>query len=322
MQLLFPPGLAYGVIKMDPSSMVKDLGLDDPVTLAAVAEMTPKKYLVYMEHPLDIPLPQSRWCRYSISPIGSSLRVEDKKNGLLPEMVVPIFPNTQFSTEKRPPVRPSRSFPSSHCFHWIDSLTNIRVRRRLDRQLFDDASAVSLNGQQHVAIQMAFSDDYERADRLLSDDSLSDDNASLVSGSTSSQASSVRSIPPDALHDPKVRQACSPLDPALYPPPPSISSGNSEVPIPPQSDDSFRRRVVHRPATPDSDSSSDMDLDDEMRQSVARDIAGLNLFGWDPDPTVPLIPLVDLWLELEEHICVEDIPSPVEWHKEEEKIVS
>ena len=57
MQLLFPSGLAYGVIKMDPSSMVKDLGLDDPDTLAAVAAMTPKKYLVYLEHVSRFPSP-------------------------------------------------------------------------------------------------------------------------------------------------------------------------------------------------------------------------------------------------------------------------
>ena len=227
-------------------------------------------------------------------------------------MVVPIFPNTQFSSEKRPPVRPSGRFPFSRCFHWIDNLTNIRVRRRHDRQLFDDAHAASLNGQQHVAIQMAFSDDYDRAEKSLLDDSASDDDASSSSssaeGSTSSRASSVRSIPPDALDDPKVRQACCPLDP----PPSYTSSGASEAPVPPQSNDSSRCHAVRRPATPDS----------EEKQSIVEDISGLNLFGWDIDPTVPLIPLVDLWLELEEHICAEDIPSPVDWHKEEEEIVS
>nr|VWO99202.1 Uncharacterized protein [Ganoderma boninense] len=309
MQLLFPSGLAYGVIQMDPHSMVMELGLDDTQTLAAVKEMKPKKYLVYLEHPLDVPLPQSRWCRYSASPIASSLRAEDKENGLLPDMVVPIYPNTQHSSEKRPPVRPSGNFPATNCFHWIDALTNVRVRRRPHGESFDDTRAVSLNGRQHVAIQMAFSDDYNRADKWLSDQGVCDDGESSASGSSSSSTSSVRSIPPDALHDPKVRQACSPLDFALYPPPTPTSSGDSDAPIPPQSDD--------------SDSSSDSDHERDVQRSIAREISGLNLFGWDPDPTVPLIPLVDLWLELDEHICAEDdLPSPLDWKKEEDEVVS
>ena len=157
---------------------------------------------------------------------------------------------------------------------------------------------------------MAFSNDYNRAGKSQSDDSASDDDASSSSseGSISSRASSVRSIPPGVLDDPKVRQACCSLDP----PPSYTLSGDSEASVPPQSNDSSRRHAARRPATPDS----------EEKQSIVEDISGLNLFGWDIDPTVPLIPLVDLWLELEEHICAEDIPSPVDWHKEEEEIVS
>ena len=50
MQLIFPSGLAYAVVRMDPVAMVKDLGLDDAETLNAVGAMTPKKYLVYLEY--------------------------------------------------------------------------------------------------------------------------------------------------------------------------------------------------------------------------------------------------------------------------------
>ena len=50
MQLIFPSGLAYAVVRMDPVAMVKDLGLDDAETLNAVEAMTPKKYLVYLEY--------------------------------------------------------------------------------------------------------------------------------------------------------------------------------------------------------------------------------------------------------------------------------
>lgn len=58
-------------------------------------------------------------------------------------------------------------------------------------------------------------------------------------------------------------------------------------------------------------------------QSIARDISGLNLFGGDLDLTVPFMPLVDLWLELEKHIYdKDDIPSLLDWDEENEEFVS
>ncbi|PIL33674.1 hypothetical protein GSI_04298 [Ganoderma sinense ZZ0214-1] len=61
---------------------------------------------------------------------------------------------------------------------------------------------------------------------------------------------------------------------------------------------------------------------DEKKQAIVEEISELNLLGWNPDPRFPLIPLVDLWLELEEHIPVDGILSPVDWYNEEEQIVS
>ena len=44
-----PPPRVYAVIQMDPGTMVKNLGLDDPESLSEVEKMSPKKYLVYIE---------------------------------------------------------------------------------------------------------------------------------------------------------------------------------------------------------------------------------------------------------------------------------
>ncbi len=38
----------YAVIRLDPISMVMDLGLDDPITLAEAKQMVTKRYLVYL----------------------------------------------------------------------------------------------------------------------------------------------------------------------------------------------------------------------------------------------------------------------------------
>ena len=44
-----PLPFVYAVIRIDPDTMVKDLGLDDLETLNDVRKIDPKKYLVYVE---------------------------------------------------------------------------------------------------------------------------------------------------------------------------------------------------------------------------------------------------------------------------------
>ena len=55
---IVPPPCVYAVIRMDPTSMVQNLGLDDLETLGEAGKMNPKKYLVYVE-----------WVRRFCSPI-------------------------------------------------------------------------------------------------------------------------------------------------------------------------------------------------------------------------------------------------------------
>ena len=251
---------------------------------------------------------------------------------MLPDMVVPIFPNTQCSSENRPPILPTSTFPLPNCFHWIENITKIRVQRRPHGELFDNSRSVRLNGRQHFALQRAFSDDYDRVVSSSASDS-GDDNTSATEGYAPSRTRSHLVIPSYALHDPKVRQACSPLGPLVHhrpSPDPAARSYDSQMSSgsPLRSDDSSHRRIIHRlPTLSESSSnssgiSSQTDLD-EKKQAIVEEISELNLLGWDPDPKFPLIPLVDLWLELEEHIPANgEIPSPVNWYKEEEQIVS
>lgn len=45
-----------------------------------------------------------------------------------------------------------------------------------------------------------------------------------------------------------------------------------------------------------------------------------NVFGWEPDPRFKFIPLVDVYIELEEHLSADSIPNPDELWQEQEKI--
>ena len=46
------------------------------------------------------------------------------------------------------------------------------------------------------------------------------------------------------------------------------------------------------------------------------DLRGYNLSGWDPDPTVLFLPLVDIWFELRDQLNESNIPSPLEFSEE------
>ncbi len=46
----------------------------------------------------------------------------------------------------------------------------------------------------------------------------------------------------------------------------------------------------------------------------------VDVFGWEPNARFKFIPLVDMWLDIDNHISADTIPSPVELWKEQEQI--
>ena len=78
-------------------------------------------------------------------------------------------------------------------------------------------------------MQLALSDDYDRADELLSDD----DGGRASSASSPPRTS--ESVPPDVLRNSKILQVCSPPAYTSF----LISSGDIPASIPPRSDDIF-----------------------------------------------------------------------------------
>ena len=240
------------------------------------------------------------------------------------------------SSEQRPPVQPTTSFPFPNCFHWIDNVTNIRVRRPPHGELFDNSRAISLGPEEHVSLQCTFSDDYDRVEEVPSDDK---DDESKPSSSSSWRTGSTAAVPFYALRDPvtfpEVLKACTPLDVSTYQssPPSTTSSASSDLVRSQRSSDRFNRDTPHpRSASPRPSDSPGYDSDESRSTSNAEfkeksshqdaELFALNIFGWDPDPTFPLIPLVDLWFELEEHLTADTIPSPVNWYEEARTIKS
>ncbi|RPD68980.1 hypothetical protein L226DRAFT_435205, partial [Lentinus tigrinus ALCF2SS1-7] len=156
--LVHPPN-RYAVIRTDPEAMLKDLGLDDPDTLKEAQCMLRKKYLVYLEWPGELPMPGMRWCRYYVSPIGTTLRPPDESSGITSDMVVPIAPN-KGHTPERQPIHPTPSFPFSNCYHWI--FNDVTVRLRVHTEGVEHDGAIKLPAAEHLAMKDAFSLDCER----------------------------------------------------------------------------------------------------------------------------------------------------------------
>ncbi|RPD57865.1 hypothetical protein L226DRAFT_472523 [Lentinus tigrinus ALCF2SS1-7] len=126
-RFLVAPHHRYAVIRTDPEAMAIDLGLDDPETIKEAQGMLRRKYLVYLEWPVELPMPGMRWCRYIVSPIGTALRPPDETRGITSDMVVPIAPNEGYNPERHS-IRPTPSFPFLNCYHWAFNNVVVRVR--------------------------------------------------------------------------------------------------------------------------------------------------------------------------------------------------
>ncbi|TFK84690.1 hypothetical protein K466DRAFT_496077, partial [Polyporus arcularius HHB13444] len=265
--LTFPPPFTYAVVRLDPVTMVKDLGLDDPATLAEVKGMSPRKYLVYIEWPAELPMPNSRWCKYDINPIATTLRPADEDSGVTPDMVLPIHPNTKHAHGPEP-VRPTPSFPFSNCYHWY--FNTLRARIRVHKAGYNESSAIF---QSSLAVNRRFEDAYHRSIALL------EKRGEMSTGNDSATSS----IPTSGLD----------LD-------------SSEVHM---LSELYRRLAVkHGLLTSMSPEDSYYDSDDDGGSD--------DLFGWDPDPATALLPLLDAWIDIADHISEDEIPSPVDFDSE------
>ncbi|RPD57907.1 hypothetical protein L227DRAFT_505988, partial [Lentinus tigrinus ALCF2SS1-6] len=123
---MLPTALKFVVVRMDPISMVSHLGLDS-IAISEATAMEPKKYLVYLDTPQDLPMPTSEWCRYWVQPVATVLRPAVPEQGFTSDMIMPIHPNTRYA-KGRQPVQSTPQFPFLNCYFWMKSLMSLRVK--------------------------------------------------------------------------------------------------------------------------------------------------------------------------------------------------
>ncbi|KAI0326073.1 hypothetical protein GY45DRAFT_1286152 [Cubamyces sp. BRFM 1775] len=295
MKLFCPNEFQYAVIRMDPVSMVQHF--NDPIATAEARALETKKYLVYLNMSLDLPFVTNFWYRYQVSLIGPSLRPEVPQQGITSDMAIPISPNTN-RPRGRSPICTETPFPFSNCYHWVNGKVLVRIRRKDER--YDDANAVRITPMQHVMIDMEFSNDYKRIDAFERKRILTDAEASDAPGEAT-----------QSVHDPAASQ------------PTSSSSRDSRL-----SDCS--ERMSHRSHNADNPpegnptaESSVLPENNELKdEPTVEALFTIDVFNMAHDDTAEVLPLVDLWFELTEHLSADTIPSPLDFYKEREAITS
>ncbi|KAI9067492.1 hypothetical protein FKP32DRAFT_1563692 [Trametes sanguinea] len=295
MKSFCPDSQRYAVIQMDPVGMVKHY--DDPVALSAAQAMRPQKYLVYLDY-AKLPTPSNPWFRYIVNPIGTTLRPEDSGRGITSDMVIPIYPNTFHPSGNRPPVRTYPPFPFSNCFHWIKSGVTVRVRRKATK--YNDTNAYKITFHQRMQIDRTFLPDKMRINEFLR----AKQEEAETSGGHSNRVPSISGGPPGEAHQ-SDSDAESRIDDDLD----SLPEGPEDFDPAEETDDTD-------PSSPRSGTPSNAQADNSVEA-----LFKMNVFGFEVDDAAELMPLVDLWFELTDHLTADTIPSPVEFYQEREEIM-
>ncbi|KAI0350620.1 hypothetical protein OH77DRAFT_1430797 [Trametes cingulata] len=295
MKVFCPLPRRFAVIQMDPVGMVKHF--DDPIALAAAQAMRPKKYLVYLRLPLELSTPTKPWFRYEVYPIATIVRPEDNDEGITSDMVIPIYPNTSHA-RGRSPIRTETPFPFPNCYHWIKNRFVVRIRRKAIR--YDDTCAVMLGIREHLTLDRGFNEDYDRIHAFQRE-----------------KLAALEHVPADAQHDHHDRDGASgnTAPGACTPESHVVDLADDDVDSLPEG-----CRIPDDLNDGDTSSISTQGSDHPSVDTVAA-IVKLDIFGFSTDDTVELIPLVDLWYELTDHLTAETIPSPVELYKEWDTIM-
>ncbi|TFK91974.1 hypothetical protein K466DRAFT_659614 [Polyporus arcularius HHB13444] len=320
---LIPSPLHYLAIQMNPTAMLEDLGLDDSATMAEARAIRTKTYLVHLVWPGELPVSRMRWCRYQVEPIGTTLRTEVPEQGITADMVLPIAPNTAEARGIQP-VTPNKPFPFPNCYHWLEN--SVVVRIRVPHGGFEHDGAFSLTREERNLMNEKFAPDRERIASFLDRQEKS---------------------PPAPSPSVHATRASTPLDAfgttihsqSGFPDPQSVPS-TAGIPVGVLSD-AYLRIVKEKgvmTSTPSKRPRGTAGSSKRRRGTLGSDTQGrgataapspsnlkageiVEVFGRAPDPITPMIPLVDAWLDIENHLTADTIADPREFEKEVQLIV-
>lgn len=215
-------------------------------------------------------------------------------------MCVPIFPNTRHPSG-RMHIHTTPEFPYDNCYHW-SLAEKLTVRIRAKPEKFDDDHAIKLEPRELITLW-----DLAAPDHLSEgpEDSQSGDGSAPLQSNTMAPCGDTPSVggcEQRALQDRKPHTA------------PENQVGESNQPA---AEGTERDSEAGDFASIRSRTSVESE---HSANSEFRAIMGTGVFG-NTNQDKELFPLVDLWLELVDHLKQDDIPNPGDLYKEYEAVV-
>lgn len=286
-----------------------------------------------------------RWCRYNIELISNQLRKPDPVEGFTPDMVYPIAPNTSHPAG-REPIYPTstRPFPFPNCYHWMDNRATVRIR--IPPGFFRHHDGLfSLSGEQQVALNKKIEEDNERICAYL----LEEQRKQKAESSQWPQlptASSEPNTPETATNAPETAPNApetAPNTPETVPNTDETASNTTEAAPEPQTPEDLLHKFITAayleivkkegamtsapwPSRGDSGYYSEGSDTDSVSEGCSLSVLPApstswvseldDVFGHLPDPATGLIPLVDAWMEIDQHLTADTIPSRDELDEE------
>ncbi|KAI0800163.1 hypothetical protein C8Q74DRAFT_1192663 [Fomes fomentarius] len=314
----YPRQGRYAVIRMDPVASV--FGLKDPEAVAAAQAIRPQTYLAYIHTDVTLPIPGRPWYIYSISLVGTSLRASDPVHGIDSSMCVPIYPNTSHP-EEREPVYPEPFFPFDNCYHWHRTRLTVRVRARPEGWTASEDHATELSSDEMSELIVYLQMDALRAQEVVRERESGGVIVPIVYPPLDAPESveEYKPLPLTSVAD-FSRENGSAAPPSSS----SVPRTSSDNQNPSTTDSTAPTETISR-----SCSNSSPPPPQRERERDAESIVSVDTIGSAVNITTirlrakdaALLPVVDLWYELTDHLTQEVIPSPVAFIEERDAFV-
>ncbi|KAJ2998289.1 hypothetical protein NUW54_g7048 [Trametes sanguinea] len=255
---------------------------------------------------LDLPFPTNSWFKFLIYLIAPTLLYNDPSDGMTSDMCIPVYPNTVHPAG-RSPLYTEEPFPFANCYYWVNHMTYIRVRRT-DGQ-YDDDQAVKVTPWEHVTMNIALSKDQQRI--AISRGTLHSRNEEDTSTQSEPDGQDVLIPSRRTTDSAPTRQSTSSTQDSQTSAPSSDASVGGKL-----------HAFIQDNLLQDEPATSELPPHDSPKHDPNVDaMFRMDVFGLAHDDGAEILPLVDLWYELTEHLTADTIPNPREFYEERDAIV-
>ncbi|KAK0473071.1 hypothetical protein IW261DRAFT_1505572 [Armillaria novae-zelandiae] len=157
----------YVIVQLDPVASLK--GLEDPEVTEACKALVSKKYVACITWMQPVILGMEH-ISVSLTFVSNGIGMARPAEHLLPEMTIPIYPNTQHPLS-RPPLIPSKEIPWLHCHQTTQLGCQVRWRNTREAGIPVPPAKHELTAKDATRLQMLSSEDSEWRSRLSQEDS-------------------------------------------------------------------------------------------------------------------------------------------------------